>query len=333
MKIGPRLVVILLLIGLIPAVLIGVIALNRSINTLEQEAFHRLQTVRDLKKSQIEHYFQNIQNQVITLSQDVMIKDAIREFRSAFKEFRNQNRIGATELAKMKDELYQYYASDFSQEYRNQNQGADPRISSAFNMLDEESIALQYHYIKANQNPLGSKHLLDSPGDASTYSAAHVKYHPAIRGFLEKFGYYDIFLVDPDTGDIVYTVFKELDFSTSLKNGPYAQTNFGQAFREAAALSDSDQFILVDFASYKPSYEAPASFIASPVFDQGELMGVLMFQMPLDGISGIMNERGGMGDTEEIFLVGPDNKMRSDSFLDPTNRAVVASFKHPETGK
>jgi methyl-accepting chemotaxis protein len=43
-----------------------------------------------------------------------------------------------------------------------------------------------------------------------------------VRNYLEKFGYYDIFLVDPETGDIVYSVFKELDYSTSLIDGPYA---------------------------------------------------------------------------------------------------------------
>ena len=45
--------------------------------------------------------------------------------------------------------------------------------------------------------------------------------------------YYDIFLVEPDTGHIVYSVFKEVDFATSLLTGPYAETNFAEVFRAA----------------------------------------------------------------------------------------------------
>ena len=43
------------------------------------------------------------------------------------------------------------------------------------------------------------------------YDDVHKKYHPSIKGFLEEFGYYDIFLVDT-SGNIVYSVFKELDY-------------------------------------------------------------------------------------------------------------------------
>jgi hypothetical protein len=51
---------------------------------------------------------------------------------------------------------------------------------------------------------------------AAAYSKAHKIYHPLIRSYLEKFKYYDIFLVDHETGNIVYSVYKEVDFGTSL---------------------------------------------------------------------------------------------------------------------
>jgi methyl-accepting chemotaxis protein len=39
-----------------------------------------------------------------------------------------------------------------------------------------------------------------------------------------------------------------------------------------------------------------------------------------------------MGETGETYLVGNDNLMRSDSYLDPANHSVVASFKNPDKG-
>ncbi len=140
-------------------------------------------------------------------------------------------------------------------------------------------------------------------------------------------------MIDAKTGRIVYSVFKELDFNTSLLTGPWSKTNFADAFRKAAALNKADDVALVDFAQYTPSYDSPAGFIASPIMEGGEMLGVLIFQMPLERISEIMSERAGLGETGETYLVGPDQLMRSDSYLDPKHHTVVASFKNPEKGK
>ncbi len=45
-----------------------------------------------------------------------------------------------------------------------------------------------------------------------------------------------------------------------------------------------------------------------------------------------MQQRAGMGETGETYLIGSDKLMRSDSFLDPKNHSVKASFANPKTG-
>jgi len=307
--------------------------LVETVSTLRKEAFDKLAAVRQVKRAAVERYFQTIENQIVTFSRDRMVVDAMREYRNDFRRFRKENGLSAADVDRMRRELRTYYNDDFSNEYQKQNSGRSPDIDTYFKMLDDDSIALQYYYIKTNSNPLGSKHLLDRADDGSRYSQLHGDIHPIIRDYLTRFGYYDIFLVDPDTGDIVYTVFKELDFSTSLIDGPNADTNFGEAFRRANAAGNRDTVVLVDYDSYLPSYEAPASFIASPIFDGDEKIGIAMFQMPIDRLNTIMNERAGLGDTGETYLVGPDKLMRSDSYLDPERHSVIASFRHPEKGK
>ena len=59
---------------------------------------------------------------------------------------------------------------------------------------------------------------------------------------------------------------------------------------------------------------------------------MLAFQLSLKAINTIMQERDGLGKTGETYLVGADNLMRSDSFLDPKNHSVKASFSHPDKG-
>jgi len=302
------------------------------VGTVRTEAFNKLVAVREIKKNGIESYFATIHDQVLTLSENRMIVGAMRGFRDRLRIFRGDNAIGANEIARMRDELKTYYDDEFVPEYANQNDDKQADIESRFSQLDDDAIAFQYHYIRANTHPLGSKHLLDRADDVSEYSRLHEEIHPVVRTYLEKFGYYDIFLIDPDNGKIVYSVFKELDYATSLLDGAWADTNFAEAFKKGRTL-DKGEVALMDFAQYMPSYDAPASFIASPIFDGDTRLGVLIFQMPLDRITGVMSERAGLGKTGETYLVGPDLLMRSDSYLDPKNHSVTASFRRPETGK
>ena len=140
--------------------------------------------------------------------------------------------------------------------------------------------------------------------------------------YKEMYGYYDLFLINPD-GYVFYTVTKEADYQTNLVNGKFSSSNLGQLVR---SVLESKQFGLVDFKPYAPSNGEPAAFIAQPLVHQGDVEIVVALQLPLEGINKIMQERAGMGETGETYLVGSDKLMRSDSFLDPEGHSVKASF-------
>ncbi len=57
---------------------------------------------------------------------------------------------------------------------------------------------------------------------------------------MQERGYYDIFLFDTD-GDLVYTVFEELDYATNVMNRKYKDTDLGNAFRAAMKLKQGEQ--------------------------------------------------------------------------------------------
>ena len=77
--------------------------------TLEQESFRKLTAVREMKASQVEDYFQQIFDQVVTFSEDRMIVDATRRFRSAFAELSAQAALDPAKLAGADLELRLYY--------------------------------------------------------------------------------------------------------------------------------------------------------------------------------------------------------------------------------
>ena len=334
MKLRGKVVFSVLVVSLPPFLAMIWFLLAGARSGLQAEAFAKLESARDNKRAAVERYFTDIEHQILSFSENHMEVDAMRDLPDLFRGFRKDNQIDDAALGQMATGLRRYYEGDFTTEYRNRNRDAVPPTDSMFSHLSADSQALQYHFIQDNPNPLGNKENLDRhPRDASAYGRWHEKFHPVVRNFLRYFGLYDVFLADIDSGTIFYTVFKELDFTTSLRDGAYADTNLGEAFRAAAALTNRDEFILTDYRQYLPSYEDPASFIASPIFDGDRKIGVALFQMPIARLNDIMGERAGLGDTGESYLVGPDFLMRSDSHVDPTNRSVVASFHHPEQGR
>jgi len=296
-----------------------------------EQASQRLEAIRDNKKSTIEAYIKSIIEQNISFAQDVSTIDAAKAFKSTFHDYISDEGIGQNKMDQMKSELYSFYEKDFSQKYKAQN-SKDPNVKSYFSRLSPVAVALQHEYIYSNPNPLGAKDNLDFGKGLSQYHQFHKKYHPAIHHFQKSFGYYDIFIVDIETGYLVYSVFKELDFATSLTTGPNAETNFAECFRKAAQLNDKNDYAFVDFKQYKPSYEDPASFIGTPVFDGDKKIAVALFQMPLDRISAVMSIKKGLLTRGESYLVGSDHLMRSDSFFDKEHFSVVESFKNPTLG-
>lgn len=183
----------------------------------------------------------------------------------------------------------------------------------AFGKSNVARVKLQKFYIVENPHPTGSKEELDAANDGSSYSAAHKKYHPWFRHFLRQKDYYDIFLFNTN-GDLIYSVFKELDYATNLKSGKYKDTDLGNAFRAGMASQDADHQTFFDFKPYAPSHGAPASFISQAIMnDEGSVVGVLVFQMPINRINNVMQVSAGMGESGETYIVGSDNLMRSDS--------------------
>lgn len=160
------------------------------------------------------------------------------------------------------------------------------RLDIAISVLSTFGMSLddiRNAYVENSPHPVGERHMLNKAQSGGAYSDEHASVHPAIRGFLEARGYYDIFFINPG-GDITYSVYKEADFATNLMTGPYAESGLGNAFRAAKTL-DPNEFSYSDFAPYAPSAGAPAAFLANPIRNAaGELLGVVAVQVPSDRI-------------------------------------------------
>ncbi|MBC85851.1 MAG: methyl-accepting chemotaxis protein, partial [Bdellovibrionaceae bacterium] len=305
-----KLVAAFLLIGAVPVMVAMTISISKSEEALKKSSLSQLVAIREAKGFQIEQLFSTMEKQVVTLSSNDFVVEAAKNFSKTFYNYKTD----ATEQ-QINEKLLDFYENQFASTYRESNEVMKTSAKSVLDQLSPLEKQLQFDYIANNPNPLGEKHELLS-GGPQEWSNHHKKYHPTFKKYLEEFGYYDIFIVEPQSGHIIYSVFKELDFATSLKTGPYKDTNFAKAFNMAAKSRNADDVFVVDLEKYYPSYEAPAGFLSSPIFDNDQLVGVLIFQLPVAKIDEIMTSgknwrQVGYGESGETYLVGSDYKMRS----------------------
>ncbi len=258
-----KIITLFVIAGLLPFIITGILSYKIASKSIHELSFNHLTSVRDIKKKQIEDYFERIRSDIAALSEDPTVCNAMKEMKRAFKE------IGAEKV----------------------------------------------HELYVTKNTFRKEKKIDylSATDGSEYSAVHAMYHPYFKSLLEKCGYYDVFLIDAETGDVIYTAYKEPDFGSNLINGPYANTNIAKLYKEVNNSGEINPVKMVDFEPYAPSDFAPVSFIAAPISDGFNKAGILVLQIPIDQINNIMMGRSGLGETGETYLVGSDKFMRSDS--------------------
>jgi len=153
-----------------------------------------------------------------------------------------------------------------------------------------------------------------------------------IARFAAHHGYYDLFIINTK-GDVLYTVAKEDDYLTNLIDGPFSDSGLGRLFRGLIGNGTRDQVAFEDFSNYAPSNSDPAAFIGSRVYSDNEWIGVYAVQIPAQPIDHIMQFSSGMGETGEIYLVGEDGLMRSNSRFFSESTVLKTTVDSPSVAK
>jgi methyl-accepting chemotaxis protein len=322
---------------LITALFTSQIASTLGQQALTESAKSHITSLRDAKKAQIEDYFNRVFNQIQVYARAKTTIKGMQRLKEAFPKFKDDISLNTgvdlssdadaleegppapltLPIDEYEETLKKFYGVEFTQEYGNTNVNEAPDMLDYFSKLNENSIALQYHYIATNPNPIGTKEEFFDAKDGTTYSQVHRDYHPYLHNIQMRFDYQDIFLVDAESGYVIYSVIKELDFATSLKGGTFAKTGLGQIF-EKIQNAPYGTTELVDFAPYLPSYGKQAAFIGTPIYEGEQRLGLLIFQISIDSINDIMTNHNvwlfdESGRTGEAYIVAADGTMRNDS--------------------
>lgn len=312
LSIRSKLVLLLLLTSLFSIMLIAWQGYRSAQDALSDATFNQLNTLRAAKTQQVKAYFTNIENQVLGFADNRVVIEAVNEFRTAFHL---ANRESLSD--KNKAQLDSFYRKEFIPRLKERT-GSEAEVKN-FVPTSGAAAYLQYHYMAANPNKVGEKaNLIKAKDDGGYFAQVHERYHESLHSLIKQFGYYDLFLIDHETGDIIYSVYKESDFATNLKKGPYAASNFARLVERVNKDKRRGKVKFQDFDIYTPSYGAPAAFAAITIYDGLDVAGILAVQIPSEELNNAMTsnhdwKNNGMGETGEVYLVGRNHLMRTDS--------------------
>lgn len=305
-----KLLVVLLQLGITTFAVTGAISYIKHLHSLKQNIVNQLTSIRRAKAYQIESYYRTIHNHVLTLSADWMFIDAMKEFSAAY------NQLNAVPVS---TEQRQAVIEDYRTRVYPQMQALKMARKGFENYVPVTPAAfhLQYDYILKNPFPDLHRKMQDA-GDGSDYSRVHAKYHHVFQKIIETYGYYDIYLIDYDSQRVIYGVNKDRDLGTSLKVGPYRDSNLAKVVKRCVETDNPDSVFFSDFEPDEAHLGEPTQYVASPIFDGQKRLGILALQISTAHLEDVVSgqhgwQRDGLGQTGRSNIIGPDYRLRTNS--------------------
>lgn len=321
MKIGQKLLAGAVALTLLPVALTaGMLwqgATSLSSDTVKNQVELQLSALRDEKAQQLKDEIDFHLNALRALGANRATVEAMSKFKATFYSAAKDYPNAAAEIPQQRQEMLAYVASQFAPEFAKRNPSSAPDLSTLVDARDPSAVLLQHEFIVENHNKLGEKEKQLAADTSFPYNDVHAQYHPSFERAQKLFGFYDIFLIDTATDQVVYTVFKELDFASRLSDGIAAKSKLAEAYFRVKNAKSRDDAYLSDFEPYLASYNDQAAFAAVPVFDGNKQIGVLAMQYPIEKITTTINsgkswEKIGLGASGDAYLVGADKLVRTD---------------------
>lgn len=264
-RLRTKLISAFLAVGIIPLTVLGIISWMNSTNALSEQAFKKLETIQNVKKARLTDFFSECERNIeIPLEAVVTLRQAATEKLKTVQEIK-------------KAQIEDYFRKCLS----------DIRVISKnttiVNALDRFNAAF-YEDGSFNEELYN---FLDEE-----------EYGKSLRQFKEEYGYYDLMLITKN-GNVVYTLNRESDLGQSLTDESLKETGIGKCFQGALK-----EVTIYDFTPYTSSDNQHILFLAAPIIQYEETVGVIALKLNKGDINTIVQRRRGMGKTAETYLVG-----------------------------
>ena len=324
-----KITLLLVLTSLIGAVVFGLLSYLDSRESLQDAAFDELTAIRTARAAQVEDYFDSVFDEASVVTENPTVRRALAQFRAGFAELEAD-----ADTPEELESLERYYDRRVLPVFDNLLQG--DAVAESFVPKSRAGRHLQNLYLVKNPNRPADYVELADTGGGSLYERTHASFHDDLRYIRDEFGYYDIFLIDVATGDIVYSVRKEPDFATNIYDGPYRGSDLANLVEEVVADPSRRAVHITDIEFYLASEGKPAFFVGSSIYEGDRVTGVLAIQLTLDDLNAIMTSRGdwagtGLKSSGETYLVGQTGTLLNESrFFVEDRENYLAALREAE---
>lgn len=322
LSIQSKLLIMLLGVSLVSSVIVGAIGFVNGRQSLHDSAIDQLITIREMRAAEITESIATITRDAALDSRNLSAQTLSRTMNQAFDELQGQE-IADEQFAV----LEAYYADTLIPELETRT--GEEYGDTAFVPESNAGKYLQLNYSSRNLDFDADYDVLlelQDLDDGTTYSAAAEQYGDYFTRLVTQAGYEDALLLNLD-GDVVFSAYKGAELGTNLNTGPYRDTAFAQTYRDTIATNSVNSVGVTDFERWIPSLNVPTMWVVSPVGNDSGITGAVAFQIALPQINDVMTgsegwKKQGLGESGEVYLVGRDDLMRSNS------RRLI---EHPDT--
>ncbi|MEM7531864.1 MAG: adenylate/guanylate cyclase domain-containing protein [Chloroflexota bacterium] len=349
------------LVAVLSMLIVALLGWQNGQSAMNSSTRNRLEATLYVRAVEVEEYFERIQKQVASLALSETFSDATIRFSNAYITLPK---------AEPSEELIAYYLNTVVPEIRASTVinvdfrrlvPSDPRTVGLHELYVVQSTTLDGLLSSSSTSPpisgtgdsianendseedisdeeLNAEFIQMTSQDANTlWSQIHDEFDDVFRAAAMRAHYDDLLLISSER-TVVYSVNKGIELGTNLATGPFRATSLSNVVNQIFADPHPEQIHITDFDFYPPAGNQPMAFIAAPVYRSGRLAGVLAVRISTHNLNLIVTGGGqwtqeGLGQTGEIYIVGPDRRMRSISrfFAEDPNSYVSTSDLDGET--
>jgi PAS domain S-box-containing protein len=284
------------IVGTITSIMVSIRSYSAAQDLIDENRKEGLVATRNIKADQVKTALNSLISDLFYFSKTYNMTAAFQEIETAYY---NTDISDEKELASCREALEQYYVESVS--------GAAP---SDLIPPGSEGIKLQCRLL--------AKEFLSEGYEASNlaYERAIERNNRYFTAFNNNHWTKDILIID-NHGDIIYSTSLNFHLGANLiRQKVWQSSPLGAAYRIGKSLGPSEAPRFVDFLPHFADGGAPAAFVTAPIYDSGENRGVIIAILSHNFFDHILNtdwEANGLGKTGEIYLVGRDLLLRSNT--------------------
>lgn len=275
--------------------LLGIIGYRINILDVEGETRDRLTQIRHLKESELKADFRLLSSVLFDNSEKFLVKDFVKH--SA------QDEVQINQWLKIQGGEQSWK----SLVYHERKLSRPNDINRFVGQMSPYAAFLQAYYLQ-NQK------FRETFGSRFDYFQRHDKIHPNLRSLVSRLRIDDILIIDT-RGTVFYTAKKDILLGANLNTGIFSGSRLALVHKWAQTASpESVNFF--DFSESNIFTNSPVAFLATPIFEDSNRLGTIVFQIPASRIDEILSNnqdwRGlGLRDTGEVVAFGQEGLMRN----------------------